>query len=176
MTLDIPVIETERLILRGARWEDFDAYAAFRADPVQTKFLGGPFEPSRAFGQLGELIGHWHLRGYGRWMITDRADGALLGVAGPYFPVGWPEPEIAWSVFAGAEGRGIAFEAASAARDYAYKALGWTTAISLIGEDNTRSIKLAERLGASREGRFVAPVGGGVPSNIWRHPAPEAVA
>ena len=35
---------------------------------------------------------------------------APLGVVGLMFPEGWPEPEIAWSLFDAAEGRGIALD------------------------------------------------------------------
>ena len=43
---------------------------------------------------------------------ADRNDGAALGVVGLFYPEGWPEPELAWSLFANAEGRGVAREAA----------------------------------------------------------------
>ena len=39
--MDIPVIETERLILRGHRIDDFPSYAAMWAEPVVTRFIGG---------------------------------------------------------------------------------------------------------------------------------------
>jgi RimJ/RimL family protein N-acetyltransferase len=41
---NVPVLETERLVLRGHTLEDFPAYAAMWADPQVTKFIGGkPF-------------------------------------------------------------------------------------------------------------------------------------
>lgn len=170
-TLHIPTLETARLRLRAPGMADFEAYAAFRGSE-RARPLGGPFGRTEAFDQLAELVGHWALRGFGRWMVADRASDAALGVVGLYFPEGWPEPEVAWSVFAAAEGRGIAFEAALAARDHAYRSLGWRTAISLIRPDNTRSAALARRLGARIEGGHTHPTLGR--SDIWRHPGPEA--
>lgn len=170
-TLRIPTLETARLRLRAARMDDFEAYAAFRGSE-RARVLGGPFGRTEAFDQLAELVGHWQLRGFGRWMVADRATDAPLGVVGLYFPEGWPEPEVAWSVFAAAEGRGIAREAALAAREHAYRHLGWTTAVSLIRPDNTRSAALARRLGARIEGAHTHPTLGR--SDIWRHPGPEA--
>jgi RimJ/RimL family protein N-acetyltransferase len=114
------------------------------------------------------------LNGFGRWIVADRATDAALGVVGPFFPADWPEPEIAWSVFAEAEGRGIAFEAASAARAFAYDRLGWTTAISLIAPENIRSAALARRLGCREDGTHDHPVHGAIP--IWRHPGPAEAA
>ncbi len=103
-------------------------------------------------------------------MVADRVTDAALGIVGPYYPLDWPEPEIAWSVFDAAEGRGIAHEAALAARAFAYSTLGWTTAISLISPQNLRSAALARRLGAVVERQFLHPEFGAM--DIWRHPAP----
>ena len=169
----IPTIETERLRLRGAEMSDFDAYARFRGDAERTKYLGGPSDLAGSFDKLGEIIGHWHLRGYGRWIVADKTTDQPLGVVGPYFPPDWPEPEIAWSVFAEGEGKGYAFEAATAARDYAFGTLGWDTAISMITRGNTRSIKLAERMGCIDEGFYTHETIG--PMHLYRHPKPEAL-
>uniref|UniRef100_UPI0039B83075 GNAT family N-acetyltransferase n=1 Tax=Albidovulum sp. TaxID=1872424 RepID=UPI0039B83075 len=130
-SIHIPTLETGRLRLRAPRLSDFEAYAAFRGSK-RAEVFGGPFPREAAFDQLAELIGHWALRGFGRWIVADRTTDAPLGVVGLYHPEGWPEPEVAWSVFETAEGRGIAHEAALAARAHAYGTLGWTTAVSLI--------------------------------------------
>lgn len=164
----IPTVETENLRLRCAEMRDFDAYAAFRASD-RAAYVGGPNTRTQAFDKLGEIIGHWHLRGYGRWMVADKHTDEPLGVVGLFFPDDWPEPEIAWSVFETAEGRGVAFEAAMAARDYAYNTLGWTTAISCTEPGNARSQALAERMGATFERKFVTV--DGLNLNVYRHPS-----
>jgi RimJ/RimL family protein N-acetyltransferase len=172
-TIAIPTIETERLALRAPRLDDFEPYAAF-CGSERAKGVGGPYTRSQSFQRLEGLVGHWHLRGFGRWMVTDRTTGEPLGVVGPMHPLDWPEPEIAWSVFAAAEGCGIAREAAEAARRYVYEVLGWTTVISCTTADNTRSIALARRMGAVRDGSFSQPSFGEL--LIWRHPGPEGRA
>lgn len=166
----IPELQTERLKLRAPAMGDFEAYAEFRGSD-RAKFVGGPYSRAQAFDQLAELIGHWALRGYGRWMVADKRTDQPLGVVGLFYPDDWPEPEIAWSVFEAGEGKGIAYEAAIASRAYAYDTLGWTTAISCIDTANARSVALGQRLGAVYEGDFDHPTLGAM--NIWRHPAPE---
>ncbi|WP_439137620.1 GNAT family N-acetyltransferase [Roseicyclus sp.] len=165
----IPTLTTERLTLRAPRLSDFDAYAAFRASE-RARFVGGPDNQIKAWGQFIGLPGQWAIRGYGRWIAADRDTDAPVGVVGLLYPIGWPEPEIAWSIFVEAEGRGLAQEAALAARHYAYETAGWTTAISLIDPANTRSVALAERLGCQPEGAFQHAIFGAM--QIWRHPAP----
>ena len=167
----VPVLETERLRLRAAEMRDFEVYADYCASD-RSHTVGGPFTRDEAFSQLCAIAGQWQIYGYGRWIIADKDSEAALGATGVFHPVTWPEPEIAWTVFADAEGKSIAFEAATVARDHVYDVLGWPTVISCITDVNTRSIALAERMGAKREGGFVHPKYG--PLNIWRHVAPEA--
>lgn len=165
----IPVLTTDRLTLRAPRADDFEAYAAFRSSP-RAATVGGPYSRAQAFSQFTSLIGHWTVRGYGRWMIADKSTDAPLGISGLYYPEDWPEPELAWSVFDHAEGQGIAFEAASAARAYAFDTLGWTRLMSLVDPTNTRSVALARRLGCTEGGTYNHPTFGTL--HYWLHPAP----
>ncbi|MBN2906534.1 MAG: GNAT family N-acetyltransferase [Rhodobacteraceae bacterium] len=168
-----PTLETERLILRIPGVADFPALRAFYAAP-RSRFVGGPKTPEGAWRQLATEIGHWALRGYGRWIVEDKESGAACGLIGLWNPEGWPEPEIGWDLFEGFEGRGYATEAARAARAHAYDTLGWPTAISLVNPDNTASARVAERMGARPDGHFTHENFGTV--TIYRHPAPESCA
>lgn len=172
--MSIPSLTTHRLTLRAPRLSDFDAIADFRASD-RARFVGGPATKASSWGYLAALIGHWDLRGYGRWIITEKGqDEVALGIVGPFYPYDWPEPEIAWTLFEGGEGRGLAFEAATAARVYAYDTLGWTTAASFVNPENTRSVALAERMGCRPDGVHQHETFG--PLHIWRHPSPQEIA
>jgi ribosomal-protein-alanine N-acetyltransferase len=166
----IPVLTTARLTLRAPQLSDFEAFAAFRASD-RARFVGGPNPRNEAWKQFSATAGQWILRGYGRWIVTETGSDAPLGVVGLHHPEDWPEPEIAWSMFDQGEGRGYAFEAALAARRFAYDTLGWRTAISLVDPANTRSAALAAKLGCREDGTFSHAVLGTM--HIQRHPAPE---
>lgn len=169
----IPEITTDRLRLRGPVAADFEVFAAFMASPRAAR-IGGPTSRALAWRSFCHLTGHWVHRGYGMFILADRASGAALGMAGPWFPEGWPEPEIGWSIWVdSAEGKGLAHEAASAARAWAYDSLGWPTAISLIVEGNSRSTALARRMGCAPEGSFAHETFGA--SQIWRHPSARSL-
>lgn len=169
---NIPELLTERLRLRAPKASDYDPFVTFRMS-ARAASVGGPFTKSEAYGQFGELFGHWILRGYGRWVVADKDTDEPLGVVGLWYPEGWPEPEVAWSVFEKGEGKGIAYEASLMAREFAYEKLGWETAISLIIDGNTRSFALARRLGAEFEVHFHHPILGAM--QLWRHPSPEQI-
>ena len=49
-------VETQRLILRQWRPEDFEAYAAYYADPELARFVGGRSTREAAWRRLASLI------------------------------------------------------------------------------------------------------------------------
>lgn len=168
----IPTLGTERFVMRAPKPSDFDAYAVFRTSD-RAVGVGGPYTREQAFESLCGVVGHWQIEGYGRWMVTDAGD-TPLGIVGLSNSPAWPEPEISWSVFAAAEGKGVAFEAAMATRDYAYTVLGWSTVISCVSRDNTRSQALADRMGATHDGSFVHEELGEL--LIYRHQSAKDIA
>ena len=91
---------------------------------------------------------------------------------GLYYPEGWPDREVAWALARPFWGRGYATEAARAALGEAFGRLGWARVISLIDPANTRSVRLAERLGERLEGE--ATIRGhrvavyALPRSAWR--------
>ncbi|MCA0997410.1 GNAT family N-acetyltransferase [Alloyangia pacifica] len=162
----VPVIETERLILRAPHLDDLEPLCAFYADP-RSRFVGGPIERSQVWRTLLRSSGHWQIRGYGIWHITERSSGEMCGFTGPLNHIEWPEPELAYSIFASHEGHGYAYEAASAARRASADLFGLSHMISLVDPANDRSLALAKRLGARFE-RATELMGHQV--HIFRHP------
>ncbi len=169
----IPTLTTERLTLRAPELRDFEAFAAYRASD-RARYVGGPNTRDEAWNQICAIAGQWQMRGYGRWILADKTTDEAMGVAGIYHPEDWPGPEIGWTVFEAAEGKGYAFEAAKASRTYAYETLGWDTIFSCVAPENERSLKLAKRLGCTFERSFEHEALGTL--NIWRHPSREALS
>ena len=165
----IPQLETERLILRAPHMKDLDAMVQFFASP-RSQSAGGPLDRGQVWRALLRSAGHWHLRGYGLWHAIDKSSATMCGYCGFIEHIEWPEAELAWGVYDGYEGKGIAYEAAVAARA-AGPALGVPQPISLIDPQNTRSRRLAERLGAVVENETQLL---GETVLIYRHPKPEA--
>ena len=151
----VPELHTERLLLRGYREEDLDAWAAICADGETMRWFGQPEGLTReeSWRKMAFLIGHWELRGYGDWALVERATDRLIGRAGLSYPEGWPGLEVGWLVERSAWGRGFAPEAARAAIDWARDERGATHLISLILDENHRSARVAEKLGMRVEGR-----------------------
>ncbi|MEO3478717.1 GNAT family N-acetyltransferase [Phaeobacter sp. CAU 1743] len=172
MTVTIPTIETERLILRAPDMSDFDVMCEFYASERAT-YVGGQMKPEQVWRHLACEIGHWHMLGYGRWMVDEKSTGKVAGNIGLWNPHGWPEPEIGWDLFEGFGGKGYATEAATAARSFAYDVLSWDTVISLVNPENHASRAVAKRLGARRDGDYTHPRLGTL--ELWRHLSPAEV-
>jgi RimJ/RimL family protein N-acetyltransferase len=173
MTLPIPVIETERLTLRAPQLDDLKPMAAF-FETTRSHMVGGPRDAAGSYTSLVSRLGHWVLNGYGLWHIDDKATGDFIGWTGMIFAPGWMEPELGWTLFEGAEGKGFAYEAATAARRYAARHFGLDGVISYIAPANSRSQALAERLGAQIEIAEAELLGKAC--QVWRHPKLEQAA
>lgn len=166
----IPTLETERLVLRAMKAEDFEPFAAFYATEA-ARFVGGPEDRIATWRRMAAYAGSWTLRGYGKFVVEEKQTARPAGMAGPWFPEDWPEPELSWTFLPEFQGRGYATEAAARSLAFAYDELGWTTAISAIAPGNHRSIRLAERLGAHREGSTEVDSVGAL--DIYRHLPPS---
>ncbi len=162
----IPTLVTDRLILRGPVESDFEAHAAFFTHE-NSRWIGGP-APDRFTAWKGFLaqIGHWALRGYGLWVIAQKDTNMPIGRVGFMFSEGWDEPELGWHIYPDWEGKGLAYEAALAARTYGPN-FGLNGVISYINPENTRSLALANRLGATIEDERMFL---GKPALVHRHP------
>jgi RimJ/RimL family protein N-acetyltransferase len=171
MSLDIPVLETRRLVLRGPRPQDYPNFKATFSS-YRARFMGGPLNAYEAWMLYAAEIGHWDIRGYGMWMIHDRETDRTLGMAGGWFPAKWPERELAWFIWPEVAGHGFALEATNAARRYFYETLNWDGAVSYIDPKNLDSIRLAERLGARRDREADTIDGHDV---VYRHPSPATL-
>ena len=162
----VPVIETERLVLREPRIEDYDALCGYFADP-RSAWNGGPLTPLETWRTLTGMAGQWQIRGHGLWFVTLRDGGKFAGFAGLFHNIDWPEPELGYGIAAEHEGTGLAFEAVTAARQAAAGHFGFTRLPSYIAPENARSVALATRMGAVREGDIALR---GKTCAVYRHP------
>ncbi|MFN3936012.1 MAG: GNAT family N-acetyltransferase [Gemmobacter sp.] len=169
---DAPVLETERLRLRLPAPEDFAGYARFYGDAAAARFYGGPLRPDQAHGVLCRDIGHWLLRGHGKFAVT--AGGRLIGGCGIVHPEGWPSHELTWWLMPEARGRGYALEASRAVLAWAARVLEWAEVETHFLDANEPARRLTLALG----GRFVrrAAFPDGQTRDVFAIPATAEVA
>ncbi|HET9818316.1 MAG TPA: GNAT family N-acetyltransferase [Rhodanobacteraceae bacterium] len=147
-----PTLETARLILRVPCRDDFAGWADVFADPEAMVHLGGVQPRFSAWRHFLATVGSWYVLGFGVFSVIRKADGAWIGRIGPLHPEGWPGDEIGWTLARRAWGEGYATEAATAATDWVFDALGWKAIIHCIAPDNLASQEVARRLGSRKRG------------------------
>jgi RimJ/RimL family protein N-acetyltransferase len=151
--MHVTTIETERLILRPYRRDDFTAYSALFANAEVTRFIGGvPFSREQAWTRFLRQVGMWHYFGFGFFALQDRETGQFIGEAGFHdlhrviTPSLEGTMETGWALSPLAHGRGLATEAVSAALrwgDQQFPALKKTCIIDIA---NVASLRVAAKL------------------------------
>ena len=150
----IPVLTTERLVLRPHRADDLDAVAVMTGDAEVMRFIGGvpqPREDSWRRMLCGPAM--WMLLGYGYWIVERRADGAVIGQLGfaDFKRAMEPNiegiPELGYVLAAHAHGQGYASEGVAAALRWADSALEADQYAAIIDPDNSASIRVIEKAG-----------------------------
>jgi RimJ/RimL family protein N-acetyltransferase len=147
------ILETRRLLLRPFRESDLDAYARICSDGDVMRHIGAgnPLSREEAWRSMAFILGHWQLRGYGLWAAEDKESGELIGRIGLHNPEGWPALEVGWLIERARWGEGLAPEGATAAIQFAFGQLGVSHISSMIRPLNQASIRVAEKLGMTRE-------------------------
>ena len=155
-SVSAPTLETERLILRQWRKDDFRPYHAIVSDPEVMRHFAGTIGAEECWRRLSASVGSWSLLGFGGWAVVRKADDKLVGMLSLFN--GWrdlePEfgedPEMGWIFSTEVHGQGIAGEACRAALDWADKASAPPAIWAIIAPTNEPSFKLAARLGFER--------------------------
>jgi RimJ/RimL family protein N-acetyltransferase len=152
--LDVPIVETERLRLRGHTLNDFVRTRALWADAAVVQHIGGkPQTVEECWARLLRYVGHWHLLGFGYWLVEERATGEFVGEVGfadfkrEMEPALGPIPELGWVLTPAKQGNGYATEAAQAALGWARKHFGSSNLACIINPENLASIKVARKCG-----------------------------
>jgi RimJ/RimL family protein N-acetyltransferase len=160
----IPVLTTERLVLRPFTPDDLAALTVLHAEesfwwyPLRG---GMPADETKEF--LGRVIERYDTDGLGLEAVEERASGTMIGWAGlavPHFlPQILPAIEVGWRLAGSHRGQGLATEAGSAAVDWGFTEGGLDRIVSIYEPDNKPSGRVMERLGFTHERTTTGPRG-----------------
>jgi RimJ/RimL family protein N-acetyltransferase len=149
-----PVIETERLILRAHRPDDFAACAAMWALPEVVRYIGGkPFSVEEVWSRVLRYAGHWQWMGFGFWALEEKSTGTFAGDLGfaefkrEIEPSILGIPEVGWVLAPHAQGKGYATEALRAIVAWGDRHFDRARTVCLIHPENQPSLRVAEKCG-----------------------------
>ena len=139
-------LETPRLLLRPMRADDARELLAVFADPlVMAAFASPPFGPTEMDAWVARNLEHQVVHGYGLFTVVLKDTGAVIGDCGlEQMDIG---AELGYDLRSDQWNQGLATEAATAVRDYAFGTLGLPQLVSLIRVGNDASRRVAEKVG-----------------------------
>ena len=159
-------------------------------DPEVMRFIGTGRAATLdgVAGAIDNLNARYEADRFGVLAIERRSDSRFIGRVGFWvwdrrdWTGGWTrtelgehaEVELGWALLRSVWGHGYATEAASAMRDFAFRQLGLTRLISLIHPQNARSLRVAERLGATHESDIETARWG--PARLYAHSATNEIS
>lgn len=144
----LPVLQTERLVLRAPELGDFETFAAIFAEP-SAKYLGGAPSQEDVWAQFTNYVAGWLLRGDGMFTITE--SGTPVGFVFAGVEPGDEAIELGFAIASDARRKGFAFEAATAALAH-LRGIRPARIVSYVSPDNTASQSLVVRLGGTQSG------------------------
>lgn len=147
------ILITDRLTLTPVQASDLPDLCALWGDPVfAASIFPAPLSSEDVWFRLLRDIGHWEVKGHGNWSIRETATGDYVGSVGVLdyrriLDPAFDAPELGWGVAPRFQGKGIAFEAVSAALAWCDDALNAARTVCMISPDNAPSHALAARAG-----------------------------
>jgi RimJ/RimL family protein N-acetyltransferase len=146
--------ETERLILRDWRDEDWDRFWQGTNTAEVMRWLGGVCDAAKRRAAQERLLSYDREHGHTFWVVERKDDGEVLGFCGlkRSNQAGGPQGlmEVGWRLRQDAWGQGYAKEAASASLDLAFGRFGADEVVALTVQRNMPSWGLMLRLGMRR--------------------------
>jgi len=150
------VIRTARLALTPVGPADLPELVALKADPrVYAIMLGGVRHPARTAEELAEEIAFWAAHGCGIWTVRNAASGRFLGITGFMERPDGRGIALRFALVAGAQGRGVAREAAGAALRFGHDRAGLARIVAVARESNFASRTVLGGIGMIERERFV---------------------
>jgi [ribosomal protein S5]-alanine N-acetyltransferase len=136
---------------------DLDDLLLIFSDPkVMAAFDAEPFDRHQMVQWLQRNLDHQAQYGYGLFSVILKADQTLVGDCGlEMMEVDNAQvAELGYDFRSDYWDHGLATEAATAVRDYAFQTLGLSQLISLIRAGNRASQRVAEKIGMQRTSEF----------------------
>jgi RimJ/RimL family protein N-acetyltransferase len=159
--MDPVTLTTERLILRPWQDEDLAPLFGINGDPESMRYFAATMNRAESDAWAARMRAHFAEHGWGFWVVAEAATGDFVGVVG-LMTIPWqadftPAIEIGWRIAPAFRRQGYAEEAARAAVEFGFGALGLAAIVAFTVPGNAASWKLMEKLGMRHEGEFDHP-------------------
>lgn len=145
----MPVLETERLVLRPLSATDVEALYRISNEPAVRRYLwdDGPVSRATIEEVVTQSVRLFSEEGLGLFGIRLRDSEEIVGFCGFARLEGMEEVELVYELDPELWGRGLATEAARACLSYAFREAGVERMIAGTDRPNVASLRVIEKLG-----------------------------
>jgi len=156
------ILETQRLVLRYQSASDVPLLTDLWADPVVTRFIGGPRDRDWLRSVFEETAKNPQAERYDLWPVVEKDTGLVVGHCGLLDKdvEGRTEIELNYIFSPAVWGKGYATEIAAAIKQMAIEKMGLKRLIALIEPENLASERVALKIGMHLEKETLRPGGG----------------
>jgi RimJ/RimL family protein N-acetyltransferase len=156
----MPVLETERLVLREVEGADAPFMLELLNSPGFLENIGDrgvrDEDQARAFIE-DRILASYRDHGFGMWLIEERAGAARVGIAGLIQRDGLDVPDVGYAFMPNVWGRGYAQEVAAAVVAHARETLGLQRLAAITTPENFASMAVLRKIGFTLQGMIVLP-------------------
>ncbi len=155
MSAELPLFNTNRLLVRPWRESDKAAFWRMNAKPEVTRHLLPVSDKAGSDARADSIIQHFSDYGFGLWVVELPGICPFIGFTGlrhvPYQAPFIPAVEVAWRFDPAFWGKGYATEAARACLQFGFNTLKLSEIVAITRPDNVRSRAVMTRLGMTHE-------------------------
>lgn len=159
--MTVPVLRTDRLVLRGWSEQDKAPFAVLNGDDAVMEHFPSTLSREQSDQMVETMCAGWERRGFGLWAVERRDSGVFIGFVGLSSPTWHVEPsatggsevtpciEVGWRLARSHWGNGFAPEAALAALEFAFAEvdLPRDEVVSFTTTANVRSRRVMSKIG-----------------------------
>lgn len=148
-------LRSERLLLRQWQERDLEPFAELNADAEVMRYFPTTLAREESDVLATAIRRGIEKQGWGLWAVEVIDGASFIGFVGlnePSFEAHFtPTVEVGWRLAREHWGRGYATEAGQAAIEFGFGELALNQIVAMIGTGNSRSKRVAERLGMTRD-------------------------
>lgn len=150
----MPVLTTDRLVLRRWKQADREPFARMNRDPAVMRFMPAALSAPESDRLVDRIEAHFEQHGFGPWAAELRSGAEFIGYIGlmiPRFEAAFtPCVEIGWRLAAAHWNRGLATEGARTVARHAFEVVRLPALVSFTAAGNAASRRVMEKLGMTR--------------------------
>jgi RimJ/RimL family protein N-acetyltransferase len=151
--MNVPVIETERLILRPPVQADLETVYLMVSDPEIRRFFpeGPDIKREIVMASLPRRMGFWKDNGFGQFGVFEKAGNKMAGYCGLKFLDDTAEVEVYYGFFRDSWGKGYATESATAVLRFGFQETPLERIVAVTHTENYASQKVLKKIGLKHE-------------------------